>query len=136
MDLSDAFSSSSSGGGSSGGISDSSSGESSGNFIESSGDSDSDSSDSGLNYAIDIDGDDEFDDEDEDDGDSYIPLFLREPYRVASYEIFGSAEDVLNAVTQGRTALRRCEGIRMAYTDSSMFIDGEVIIVYIILYTL
>ena len=92
--------------------------------------------DSDLNYAIDFDGDDEFDDEDEDDGDSYIPLFLREPYRVASYEIFGSAEDVLNAVTQGRTALRRCEGLRMAYTDSSMFIDGEVIIVYIILYTL
>ena len=109
-----------------GSSSESSSGGSSSSSSSSSRSSSS-SSESRSGYsALDYSSDDDDFGADEDEDDSYIPLFLREPYRVASYDLFDSVEDVLNAVTQGRTVLRRCEGIRMAYTDSSLYIDGEV----------
>ena len=40
--------------------------------------------------------------------------------------VFADAETLLTAVLRGECALRRAEGVRMAYIEGTMFIDGEV----------
>ena len=81
-----------------------------------------------TNNSDSFDGEDNEEDDEDDEDEEYIPPFCREPYRVASYELFDSAEDVLNEVMAGRLALRRCEGLRMAYDSYALYVDGEVFI--------
>lgn len=51
---------------------------------------------------------------------------MRSEHRVALQRVFPDAEAVLQAVAAGECALRRAEGVRMAYIGDTLFIDGEV----------
>jgi len=75
------------------------------------------------------DDDDDVDDDENLDDESFLPLFLQSPFRVATSELFESAEDVLANVIAGNFTLRRCEGVRMAYTNQAIYVDGEVTVV-------
>jgi len=80
----------------------------------------------------DDDDDDDYDDyddyDDEDDIDtSILPFSVRSSkHRLATERVFADAESVLRAVVQEECALRRAEGVRMAYMKDTLFIDGEV----------
>lgn len=74
---------------------------------------------------VDVDVDNDDDDNDDDDDVDFLPLFLQSPYRMATFELFESAEEVLSQVLAGKFTLRRCEGVRMAYTSEAFYVDGE-----------
>ena len=65
--------------------------------------------------------DDEFD-EDEDDIE---PVSLRAPYRVASKRVFADPAAVLDALVRKEIVLRRAEGAKIAFIETTMFVDGE-----------
>jgi hypothetical protein len=55
-----------------------------------------------------------------------LPYAVRSRHSVAVKTIFPSAEAVLRAVLAGECALRRAEGVRIAYIGKTIFINGEV----------
>lgn len=57
-----------------------------------------------------------------------LPFAISTSFSVASQKKFDSAEDVMLSVINGQCNLRRAEGVKMAYIDEIMFIDGEVAI--------
>ena len=73
---------------------------------------------------------DEDDDDDDSDEDDLPPYSIRSSHSVASEHRFSDVESVLMAVSRGEIKLRRAEGLRFAYIDDMMFIDGEVGTVY------
>lgn len=68
-------------------------------------------------------------DDDDSDEDDLPPYSIRSSHSVASEHRFSDVESVLMAVSRGEIKLRRAEGLRFAYIDGMMFIDGEVGIV-------
>mmetsp|Transcript_14603 Transcript_14603/g.32829 ORF Transcript_14603/g.32829 Transcript_14603/m.32829 type:complete len:578 (-) Transcript_14603:142-1875(-) len=94
-----------------------------------SGDSDEsegsgDSGDSGDSGEFDDDYDDDEDDEEE--GDGQLPFAVRvSKHKFASDRQWADVESLLLSVLRGECALRRAEGMRMAYIGDTLFIDGE-----------
>lgn len=90
----------------------------------------------GHDSKVDQVGDDGYYDQDEDDDDDDVdddsdeddlpPYSIRSSHSVASEHRFSDVESVLMAVSRGEIKLRRAEGLRFAYIDDMMFIDGEV----------
>ena len=74
----------------------------------------------------DYDQDEDYDDDDDSDEDDLLPYSIRSRHSVASDHRFSDVESVLMAVSRGEIKLRRAEGLRFAYIDDMMFIDGEV----------
>ena len=81
-------------------------------------------------YAIDDEGeeDDDYDvdDDDESEDDNVLPYSIRSRHSVASDLRYPDVESVMMAVIRGEIKLRRAEGLRFAYIDDTLFIDGEV----------
>jgi len=69
---------------------------------------------------------DQDDDDDDVDEDDLPPYSIRSSHSVASDHRFSDVESVLMAVSRGEIKLRRAEGLRFAYINDMMFIDGEV----------
>ena len=70
-------------------------------------------------------------DDDDSDEDDLPPYSIRSSHSVASEHRFSDVESVLMAVSRGEIKLRKAEGLRFAYIDDMMFIDGEVGTVYV-----
>jgi hypothetical protein len=68
-------------------------------------------------------------DDDDSDEDDLPPYSIRSSHSVASEHRFSDVESVLMAVSRREIKLRRAEGLRFAYIDDMMFIEGEVGIV-------
>ena len=83
--------------------------------------------DTGLSsYEYDED-DDDYDDDNDSDGDGDgSPFFLREPYRIASRKIYENMNELFVDFRNNQVYLRRREGVKMAYVESFLFVDGEV----------
>jgi hypothetical protein len=69
---------------------------------------------------------DEEEEEEEEDIDTTLPFAVRSRHSVASTRIFADATEVLAAVLRDECALRRAEGLRVAYIKDALYIDGEV----------
>lgn len=65
-------------------------------------------------------------DDDDSDEDDLPPYSIRSSHSIASEHRFSDVESVLMAVSRGEIKLRRAEGLRFAYINDMMFIDGEV----------
>lgn len=89
-------------------------------------DEDSDSMEDDVGDDEDYDQDEDYDDDDDSDEDDLLPYSIRSRHSVASDHRFSDVESVLMAVSRGEIKLRRAEGLRFAYIDDMMFIDGEV----------
>lgn len=62
-----------------------------------------------------------------DEFDEDLPIAVRDKnYKVASMRMFEDTESVLRGFMERKIALRRAEGVKMAYAERNLFIDGEV----------
>jgi len=64
-------------------------------------------------------------DDDDEDEDEELPLSVTSQHRVASSTLFPDAESVLQAALEGKIRLRRAEGIKIVFIDSTIFANGE-----------
>ena len=67
--------------------------------------------------------------EEEQDSDDFatLPYAVRCRHSVAwTHRKFMGANDVLRAVLHNECALRRAEGLRVAYIDDTLYVDGQV----------
>lgn len=68
--------------------------------------------------------------EDYEEADTTLPFAVRSTHSVALPTVFADAAAVLQAVLKGECALRRAEGLRAAYVEDVLYIDGEVRVRY------
>ena len=64
--------------------------------------------------------------EEDEEVDTTLPYAVRSTHSVALSTVFADATAVLQAVLNGECALRRAEGLRVAYVEDVLYIDGEV----------
>lgn len=71
-------------------------------------------------------GTDEADEDDTEEGSDILPYAVRSKHSVALPDVFADASALLQALAAEQCALRRAEGVRMAYIGGTIYIDGEV----------
>jgi hypothetical protein len=67
----------------------------------------------------------EDDDDEYDEEDDLEPIFLDDRHRVASKKIFKDIDEVVLGLINNEIYIRRTEGIKIAYIEGVVFVDGE-----------
>jgi hypothetical protein len=67
----------------------------------------------------------EDDDDEYDEEDDLEPIFLNDRHRVASKKIFKDIDEVVLGLSNNEIYIRRTEGIKLAYIEGVIFVNGE-----------